>query len=183
MKRNSTRKCRESDPQQDLEYTWEAVCIEPELPGGIMSLDACEKIAKRICRRHRVAAPLLLAGRKGSDARSLDFYFQVGKRNKIVHVIQLPREARNLVTVVHECCHFLKHHYDEGSSHHGPVFVRLMIDEISRIGRKNPRLSKRHLVISARAAGLVVCDARRFNYNKEAGHLSRSCTECMRMYP
>lgn len=176
---------RAVDPQQNLEYIWESICIDPELSGEELGLDECEKIARSICKRHGVSMPLVIACKR-RVARSFDISFSRkvrGSKNDLIrHMIALPKGTRNLVTVVHECCHFLKHAYDDGCSHHGPLFVRLMIDEISRLRGKNRKLTKNALEESAEKAGLVFCFRRSLYNNRKRGCRSRSCTECMRMY-
>ncbi len=179
---------KENDPQRKKEYDWEACAIEPYFPMEDLPLSICEKIAKTICKRHGISAPLLLAGESNLNAKSVDMHFKKNRRTRIRHVIQLPKGYRNFVTLVHECCHFLKHELDDGASHHGPLFVRLMIDEIAHYGAfKSKALSKKTLEDSAMEDGLLFCERDKFRqrliYNKKKrGSMPKACTECMRMW-
>jgi hypothetical protein len=172
--------CEEYDDQRELEYEWEHYYIESELSNRQMSNSSCKRLAFEICDRHGLDYPKIFFPNCKGSASCVDMTQEGGI---IFHLIRLPKGMRDKVTVIHEVCHFLKHEYDSDCQHHGGVFLRILIDEISLVGSGNPHLSRSYLTRSARRAGLRVCSSRIFNYKKRRlGILPDCCKQCMRMY-
>lgn len=169
----------EQDPQKALEYFWERMYIEPLFPDEDLTLLECERLSNRMCEDHGVKAPLIIRGR-GTISRSFDVEITGGpsKRRLFLPFIQLPKGGRRAIDVLHECCHFLKHKYDHECSHHGPVFVRLLIDEIVKY---NNEISREWLEEKADFIGLKYCVLDPLKIDK-VGCFNGSCTGCMRIH-
>lgn len=117
QKRTRTRTTGNRDYQRAKLYRWERDHVFPKLP-QTLSLDACETLVLKAYRwwerpsglNWRWSPPLVTDGRGRRHA--------CGSRE----IIKLPRWARTVPVVLHECAHGMS------DDKHGPAFVRVYIE-------------------------------------------------------
>ena len=116
-----------SDPQKQRVYCWEET-LNNKLreSDNMMSFEDCKKLVEKICSFYDVPVPEISEGKWKRKA--------TGGELKIT----LPKKYRDRLSVIHEACHTVEqnhavtHETYDNRQDHGPVFVRLEIDTISR---------------------------------------------------
>jgi len=124
------------DSQRSKVYQWEST-----LPSKELSLDECKALIIKACHYYGKAVPLVKDGRGTTTAKGYS------------EVINLPRWARNTITVLHEVAHSVHTRYRQGDeASHGREFMRIFIELLAhfKVGTRS------ELARSARAAGIKV---------------------------
>lgn len=126
------------DPQKQRVYCWEETLNNKLRESDrLMSLEDCKKMIERICGLYNIPVPTVSEGKWKRKAKGGQFE------------ITLPKKYRDRISVIHEVCHTIeqnhavRHETYETRQDHGAVFVRLVIDNLSReLGIKIEKLIK-----------------------------------------
>jgi len=110
------------DPQKKKLYAWEEYLHDHlEIVEESLSIVECRKIIREMCEDFAIIPPKVIIGKKEYAMASGD-----GK------LIELPKWFLEELSSIHEACHVIAFSIAPQENHHGPTFVRLMIDFIKK---------------------------------------------------
>jgi len=124
--RNNCKKLTD-DSQKQRVYCWEETLnhdIEESVK--VLTIEECKKLVSKICNRYQIKPPEVVKGKWKRRANG-------GK-----DFITLPNRYRDRIAVVHETSHALEQNhavkYDtyETREDHGPIFMRYVLENLSK---------------------------------------------------
>lgn len=107
---------RDSQKQQVYEFEEEIAALH-DIKGEQLTLSECQDMVAEICSQFAVNPPEVKDGRGCKSAFANELW------------ITLPKQFRNMIGVVHECCHVICDiMFDCDRSYHDSIFVRYFIE-------------------------------------------------------